>query len=745
MIPAKTKKTFETFSEEDLEQKGFKIKQSKEAFKILSSGLYSDKILAVIRELSANAWDSHRQAGKPDLPIEVHLPTTFEPYFYVKDFGTGLSHDEVMNLYVTYFDSTKRDTNEATGMLGLGSKSPFSYTDQFTVTSRYEGVKRTYSCFVNESGAPSITPLDAKPSDEPNGVEIYMSVNTNDINEFKVKAERVYKYYDVMPNILNSEKIDFRFPNHEIADSFTLPNSGVPVKLFKSQGYRESTVVIQGASAYPVDMNKIEGIDSELKRVYDVHMVLEFPIGTLNITASRESLEYDKPTCMNLGKIADELREYYAHHIAKQFKGIKTEWEACVLARTIDRMPSVIRPKDIPLWKGKTMQDLRNGIKLNLTQDKQVVDENGVKQTRTTAFAQIRYADHYSLHQLKNIRLDESWSTGKHRVEPSDVAAIVVNTERVKQYTKILAHNFRGNDEYRQLLYITPTEGNEDRTWREVSKQFDGCENIFKLKDLEEPPKIIDKDGNAKPISKIHQWTGRSWGDVWDAVSKNKETGGIYVHVYNRTPLGYYSKDAFKSHVTKARELGLIPEKMPIYGIFASNKTVINNNDRWVDLDDLILKKLEKKLEGVDVEGLSRRRQERDYVYNEGYFHSTCRRFREVCPKIKETYDYWSKVRKDSAFTDALKLVTIRDEIIKRRERLHEAEARKDNGGTLPDNYVSPYKVTSDGKPKVEKALKAESMKEKLQELYPLLFDNDDELYKDYIKQTQDLLELKGE
>jgi hypothetical protein len=36
---------------------------------ILREGLYSDKILAILREYGSNAWDAHRSAGKHELPI----------------------------------------------------------------------------------------------------------------------------------------------------------------------------------------------------------------------------------------------------------------------------------------------------------------------------------------------------------------------------------------------------------------------------------------------------------------------------------------------------------------------------------------------------------------------------------------------------------------------------------------------------------------------------------------------------
>lgn len=53
---------------------GFKIKTSNVAFDILSSGLYANKIRAVIRELSCNAVDSHIAAGKSNTPFLVRLP-----------------------------------------------------------------------------------------------------------------------------------------------------------------------------------------------------------------------------------------------------------------------------------------------------------------------------------------------------------------------------------------------------------------------------------------------------------------------------------------------------------------------------------------------------------------------------------------------------------------------------------------------------------------------------------------------
>ena len=112
----------------------FSIKASPIAFDILSSKLYSNPVLAVVRELLTNAYDSQVAAGNADKEIDVIFPTALDTEFSIRDYGTGLSKEDVMTLYTTFFDSTKSNSNDFTGGFGLGSKTPFSYTSSFTST-----------------------------------------------------------------------------------------------------------------------------------------------------------------------------------------------------------------------------------------------------------------------------------------------------------------------------------------------------------------------------------------------------------------------------------------------------------------------------------------------------------------------------------------------------------------------------------------------------------------------------------
>ena len=144
-------KTFETHHKGIASTNQFSIQTSSKMFHILSNSLYSDKVMAVIRELSTNALDAHISAGNKN-PFKVTLPTSANPLFMVRDYGTGLSQADMESLYTTYGASNKNNSNDFVGCLGLGSKSPFAYSKSFTTTSYFNGKKYTYVAAIGADG-----------------------------------------------------------------------------------------------------------------------------------------------------------------------------------------------------------------------------------------------------------------------------------------------------------------------------------------------------------------------------------------------------------------------------------------------------------------------------------------------------------------------------------------------------------------------------------------------------------------
>ena len=143
---------------------------------ILRDQLYSDKVGAVIREYACNAYDAHVEAGCAQRPIEVVLPTQLKLEFKVRDFGPALNEDDIQNVYAFYGESTKRNSNDVTGMLGIGSKSAFAYGDNFVINSYIDGTKHIYNAFIDPSQVGQISKIGTQKTKEENGIEIVVPV-----------------------------------------------------------------------------------------------------------------------------------------------------------------------------------------------------------------------------------------------------------------------------------------------------------------------------------------------------------------------------------------------------------------------------------------------------------------------------------------------------------------------------------------------------------------------------------------
>ncbi len=285
------------------ESSKFQIKISRKAFQILSD-LYSDKALAIVRELGCNAFDSHVSAGKASVPFAIHLPNSLEPYLEIRDFGTGMSHEDVKSIYTTYFESTKSNSNDAIGCLGLGSKSFFCYTDSGTITVRHNGVKRLYLAYFDEGGAPTITLAGEEANDEGNGVAIQIPVKKEDCDKFRQAAMTAFKWFPVKPDI-SGAKIDWS----ETEQSVTISGKGWRVLESKiSYGWRSNydtnCYAVMGGVNYAIDSNKV---NSDVRAILS-NLVVEFPIGDLDFTPSREALSYDDRTVANLNSRLAEVK-----------------------------------------------------------------------------------------------------------------------------------------------------------------------------------------------------------------------------------------------------------------------------------------------------------------------------------------------------------------------------------------------------------------------------------------------------
>lgn len=288
---------------------------------------YSNTRLAVVREISANALDANAEANS-DKKIQIKLPTSMNPTFSVRDFGGGLSQEDVFGLYSKYGKSTKRTSNNYIGAFGIGKFAPLSYGENFTCVSYHGGKKTSYNIFVDESDDTKIVQLHEEPSNEPTGLSIEVAVADGDTNEFREITQNFFRFFpqNDMPEFIGVEE-DFIKNEEKILES----NNDEWFIIKREQNYysRHSANVLMGRVAYPLNREAINTknfIKDDNKRVIVDNLLsldgfyLRVPLGSVKLHHSREALEYNKSTqkkiIATLLRSVDEIQEIAKEKLA---------------------------------------------------------------------------------------------------------------------------------------------------------------------------------------------------------------------------------------------------------------------------------------------------------------------------------------------------------------------------------------------------------------------------------------------
>lgn len=149
--------------------------------RLLVTGQYTDPPLAALREIISNAYDANTEATQQD-GVERHVDITVaEEGTYIRDYGKGLSEDEMNSLYTMIGRSTKEDSDVMIGAFGVGRLAPLAANDSFYITSYNGGFKTLYCCYLNDKHIPSLATWSREPSSEPTGLEVYLLHPPKDI------------------------------------------------------------------------------------------------------------------------------------------------------------------------------------------------------------------------------------------------------------------------------------------------------------------------------------------------------------------------------------------------------------------------------------------------------------------------------------------------------------------------------------------------------------------------------------
>lgn len=303
---------------------------------------YSDTILATMREIIANGIDVSN--GRK---VDVQLPTKLEPNFIVRDYGCGLSEEDMMGLYTKYGKSTKRDSNNAIGGFGIGRFAPLSYADSFIVMSVCDGQKTAYSIRVDENDDTVVSKMYSESTDEDNGIYVQVPIKNADLGDFILKFKNFSQYLADKINLLN-EEFDQRLPNFS-TDMFDV---------YLKEGYADHSSmsrraqVLMGGILYPV-------VQNTKYPAFVNGLVYKAEIGEFKLHHSREALEYNDKTVEALRKASDKIIESFKRKSEDELKGCKTLYEATELfSKTLKGITYSLGGKMVNgLWQGHKVTD----------------------------------------------------------------------------------------------------------------------------------------------------------------------------------------------------------------------------------------------------------------------------------------------------------------------------------------------------------------------------------------------------
>lgn len=315
---------------------------------ILTSNLYSHPIQSFFREIVSNAWDSHVEAGNADTPIIIRMRKdnslgTDDISITIRDFGVGLSPERFDTIYRNIGSSTKRESNEYIGMLGLGRFVPLAITDTVSIKSFYNG--QCYSYLMYKDGDTiKIDLLNTIETTAENGVEVSVNLSYTWDNIIKIRASILLLSY--------FEKLYIDCKVNDTLDEFVNTFNDRKIKEYKTFKVCSS---LKDNGSYFLMGNVLYKADKlSDKYVQGPNIAIKCDIGSLDITPNRENLRFTDKTNNYIAQkyieVNNELDELIAKDRTVDYKTInsfKQNEDLSYYYLTDDVCPICTVPRDL--------------------------------------------------------------------------------------------------------------------------------------------------------------------------------------------------------------------------------------------------------------------------------------------------------------------------------------------------------------------------------------------------------------
>lgn len=354
-------KTYNT-SLQDIDM-GIDANNTNSIMSLLRNSIYSNPLESLVREVLSNAIDAHLRAGvKTPLIVSTEQDkVSSQHYFSVEDFGESMNVSKIKEVYSQMGTSSKTSSNTEMGMWGIGSASPLAYTDEFFITTKTKEnnkfIERKWVQYIDSSQIGKISLLEEK--------ELSSNV-TGTIIKVPFKVEDTDKLIQYINTYLSYCLVSYKTKGFSFKDArpfFNVLGKDWGLLLntrnwySESDSFIESSIVVAGIP-YRINKNVLKKhidnkdyevvikslIDTNNKRLsnnldifnrfitasWHLKYVLTAHIGDVDLSASREDLQYTEKTCLYLYKALFRMYQEYSIHLEIDYSKNPSYLQACI-------------------------------------------------------------------------------------------------------------------------------------------------------------------------------------------------------------------------------------------------------------------------------------------------------------------------------------------------------------------------------------------------------------------------------
>ncbi|TXH08356.1 MAG: hypothetical protein E6R04_10950 [Spirochaetes bacterium] len=282
---------------------------------------YAEKDRSVVREYIANAVDATVTAGN-DAPVEVTSPTCITPNIVVTDKGTGMSFNDLATNFLSFAESTKENSNDTIGNLGIGAKSALMICDSFVVDTVKNGLRNVVR--VSKSLDHEVLVENAA-SESPNGTSVIIPVDYSSV-DWSSTIRQVVMFHKQGAVSVDGKEV----PSIHDGISWIGP---VRIKPLSEKTLRR-VIVVSGGTMFDVP----ESLRSKIVNraaAKNTDLIIELPVGSFEYTPSREHVISSEITEKAVFAALDEFNSEYETLAAKLRKLAHRNPREAVLKRSI--------------------------------------------------------------------------------------------------------------------------------------------------------------------------------------------------------------------------------------------------------------------------------------------------------------------------------------------------------------------------------------------------------------------------